>query len=306
MFNILVRIRYSLLLLALCVLTSCIVAQRPGQVTLGAASSVALDLDKPEDNLTAFVKMRASLKAGEETVYYWKGIIYSYIPGERGLPLFELEAYNVARIVPVEGGYQMLTREVALYKDLKTGEILEKWYNPFIQDTVNVVHVWNDPVNQQYLLKGRFGDWGVPWMRMGDGRIAMYSDIFLLYPSPLKREAFPENSRSDLYQASELFQFFINEADLNDASKQHVYSEVGWTRISDFLPWMRMGDRPGHLIYHCRGYKLMDGTFDALPAQVKAYVREHQPQFMHAPDTFESPNMTSWRYFLETQTDQKN
>ncbi len=269
-----------------------------------AANAQKLDLNKPEDNLKAFIKMRASLKEGEETVYYWKGLVFSFVPGERSQPLFELEAYNVAKIVKTQGGYNMLTREVALYKDIKTGEYLDKWNNPLTGETVEVVHVWNDPVNQQLLLKGRGGDWGVPWMRMGNGRIAMNSDIFLLYPSPLKKADFPANSRSDLYQAAELFQFFMNEKDLN-SKKNSIYSEVGWTRISDFLPWMRMGDRPGYLVYQCRGYKLMNGTFEALPKPMQEYVKARQPKFMHAPDVYETPNMTSWRYFKELQ-EQKN
>lgn len=263
------------------------------------AQKSKLDLNKPEDNLTAFIKMRASTKEGEETVYYWHGTVYSYIPGQRSQALFGLEAYNVARIVKVEGGYQMLTREVALYKDLQTGQILERWYNPFIQDTVDVVQVWNDPVNQQLMLKGRAGNWGVPWHRLGDGRISMNSDIFLFYPSPLKKAEFPENSRSDDYQAAELFQFFFNEADLNHRKKHSIYSEVAWTRISDFLPWMRMADRPGYLVYQCRGYKLMNGAFDALPTQMQEYVKARQPQFMRAPEAYASPNMTSWKYFYE-------
>ncbi len=57
-----------------------------------------LDLSNPADNLDAFVKMRASLDTNEVTVYYWTGRIYSYIDGERGKPLFDLEAMNIAII----------------------------------------------------------------------------------------------------------------------------------------------------------------------------------------------------------------
>jgi hypothetical protein len=258
-----------------------------------------LDLSKPADNLEAFVKMRASLNLEEETVYYWTGRIYSYVPGERSVPLFDLEAYNIARIQAIDGGYSMLTREVAIYRDIQTGEILERWYNPFINDTVQVVQVWNDPVNQSYLLKGRFGDWGVPYTSMGNGRVTMFSDIFLLYPSPLKVEVYPENSRSDMYQAAELFQFFIDEKELLDPATRNIYSEVGWTRFSDFLPWMRMGDKPGFLVYQCRGFKDPKASFDSLPKDLKDYVLKHQPQFSQAPTNFESPNMTSWKYFKE-------
>lgn len=268
---------------------------------LVTAQELAFDLERPQDNLSAFIKMRASLDPNQETVYYWTGRIYSYVPGERSVPLFDLEAYNVAKIVPVEGGYQMLTREVAIYRDLQTGEILQQWANPFTQDTVAVVHVWNDPVNQQLMLNGRFGAWGVPYDRLGNGRVCMYSDIFLLYPSPLKKADYPQNSRSDMYQAAELFQFFMNEKDLADPQQASVYSEVAWTRFSDFLPWMRMADRPGHLVYQCRGYKLMNGAFEALPTDLQAFVKANKPEFMHAPDTYTTPNMTSWRYFRQLQ-----
>jgi Protein of unknown function (DUF1838) len=264
-----------------------------------------LDLDKPEDNFTAYLKMRLSLKEGEEVVYYWTGVVYNYLPGERGQALFGLEACNVAKMVKVDSVYQMLTREVALYKDLKTGQYLDRWYNPMIKDSVDVVHVWNDPVNQTLALKSRFGPWGVPWTRLGDGRISMNSDIFLLYPSPLKKADFPENSRSDQYQAAELFQFFMNEKDLNNPKLNSCYSEVSWTRISDFLPWLRMGDRPGHLVYQCRGYKIMGGSSEKLPSVFREYVRSKHPEFLDPPEKFSAPNMTSWRYFKKLKDEKK-
>lgn len=257
-----------------------------------------LDLSKPKDNLEAFVKMRASLDTNEVTLYYWTGKIYSYIYGQRPTPLFDLEAMNIAIIKQDGSDYKMLTREAAVYRDVKTGKIIEKWFNPFINDSVDVVHVWNDPVNQTYALKSRFGDWGVPYKKMGDGRIAMYSDIFLLYPSPLPVKDFPENSRSDQYQAAELFQFFIDEKQLLNPATKNIYSEVGWTRISDFLPWMKMGDKPGYLVYQCRGYKTKGG-FETLPEDFKNYILKHKPEFAAPPTTYVTPNMTSWKYFKD-------
>lgn len=260
-----------------------------------------LDLSKPEDNLKAFVKMRASLDTNEVTLYYWTGRIYSYIEGQRAQPLFDLEAMNIAIIKKVGNDYQMLTREAAVYRDITTGKIIEKWYNPFIKDSVDVVHVWNDPVNQTYALKGRFGDWGVSYKKQGDGRMAMYSDIFLLYPSPLPVKDFPENSRSDQYQAAELFQFFMDEKQLLNPKTKNIYSEVGWTRISDFLPWMKMSNKPGYLVYQCRGHKTKGG-FETVPDDFRNYILKHKPEFAAPPSTFTTPNMTSWKYFKELKS----
>ncbi len=267
----------------------------PKNAWLTPVSTKNLDLAQPADNLEAFIKMRCSLKDGDETTYYWSGTVYSFVPGERTVPLFGLEGCNIGKTIKIEGGYQFATRETAVYRDLKTNQILSKWYNPFIKDSVEVLTCWNDPVNQQFMLKGKSGgDWGVPYSKMGNGRVAMYSDVFLLYPSPLKKAEFPENTRSDNYQAAELFQFFLDEKELN-SDQNSVYSEVGWTRISDFLPWMRMADRPGYLVYQCRGYKIINGQ--QLPDDFKTYIETNHPEFLHAPEKFSTPNMTSWKYF---------
>ena len=281
------------LLLLLTCLVACTAAPTP-------PPSLGLDLDDPADNLTAFVKMRGSLDTTETVVYWWKGLIHSYVPGERSRTLFEMEAYNIGRIRAIEGGYQLLTREVALYKDPETGDILDRWPNPWTGDTVDVIHVWNDPVNQQFMLESRFGPWGVPYTRLGGNRICINADILLLYPSPLPQAEFPAHSRSDLYQAAELFQFFTDLDDLNDPTQASAYAEVSWSRISDFLPWMTMADRPGHLIYHCRGYKL-PGGYDSLPAHIRQYVEAHQPAFTHPPDSLTGRNETSWTYFRRLQ-----
>lgn len=183
---------------------ACNSAQRATPATSQPTST--LDLSKPEDNLTAFVKVRGSTDEKEEVFFYASGIIYSFIPGERDVPLMGFEMYNVGKMKKVEGGYHLLTREVGFYKDLKTGQILEKWYNPWIKDTCEVVQVWNDPVNQRFMLQSERGTWGVPFQQVGD-RIVMYTDVFLHYPSPLKIAEFPENSASDTYEAADCFNF---------------------------------------------------------------------------------------------------
>jgi Protein of unknown function (DUF1838) len=247
-----------------------------------------LDLNKPEDNLAAFVKVRGSTNEQEEVFYYASGTIYSFIPGERDRAILGFEMYNVAKVSKIDGGYQMLTREVGFYKDLETGKIIEKWYNPWLKDSCAVIQVWNDPVNQKFMLKSKFGDWRVPFTE-NEGRATLFSDIFLHYP---------ENSASDTYEASELFQFFFSKTDLNNPALTSVPTDISWTRVSPFLPWMRMGQRPGNLVYQCRGYNISGpNAWQKIPRSMRDYVMKHHPEFAHAPDTFVSPNETSWTYF---------
>ncbi len=260
--------------------------------------SLDLDLDDPKDNLLAFVKVRGSLDPEDEVIFYANGKIYGFVEGERDKPLMGYEMYNIARNVKVdEYDYQLLTNEVLLYTDLVTGEVLEKFENPYTKEVVDVVHVWNSPVNQEQKLQGKYGPWGVNHNTYGDDMICMNADIFLAYPSPLTVEAYPDNAQSDLYEATELFQFFFSEKDINNPELNSVPSTISWTRIGPWLPWMRMGQRQGNLVYQGAGYKLMEEDYDLMPKVLTEYVMSHKPEYRHAPLTMTKPNETSWTYF---------
>lgn len=252
-----------------------------------------LDLKTPADNLQAFIKTRGSLD-GSDVVYWWTGSIHSLVPGERGRELFQFEGFNVGRTVKTEGGWLFLSREAAFYKSPETGEILSRWTN-FDNKEVEVLHVWNDPVNSKWLLSSKSGDFGVPFDDVGD-EVYFRVEVFLKYPSPLPRSRFPRYSQADDYQAAELFQFFTRRRDLEDDSLATVPARLSWTRIGPFLPWMEMGDRPGQLVYHTYGKKL-PGGYSELPPRIRAEVEAKRPEYKTAPTEYKEPNQTTWRAF---------
>lgn len=265
----------------------------PRRPVVVAPTPRALDLDRPEDALRAFVKMRGSL-GDEDVVFHFRGSVYSNVPGERGKRLFLIEGYNVA-CTPREGdGYLLLTREMAVYRDPETHVILDRFVVPWTGRDVEVVSVWNDPVSHRLALSGQSGPFRASWSAEGD-EIVFDSDVFLLYPSPLPRAQFPESSASDMYQGAELFQFWVRRDDLESAAPS-APARLAWTRLGPFLPWMALGDRPGGLVYRAHGRKL-PGGFAELPADLRARVAERGPQFAHAPRTLSPPNETSFTYF---------
>jgi hypothetical protein len=259
-----------------------------------------LDLAKSEDLLTAYVKVRGSLDPKEETVVYDEGVIYAVLPNQPIKPLFKFQMYNIGRFEKTDSGYQLITREMLAYQDLTTGQILNKWYNPYTKDSVEVLHVWNDPVNSRNEARG----FSIPYTRLANDRLCFYIDVPLFYPSPLKKADWPQNSRSDMYQAAELFQFFVSEKDVQNKKLKSVPFDIAWNRFSDFLPWMRMGDSPGHMMYSSRGSKLKGGWND-LPQNIKDFVLKTAPEYQHAPDKYTAPNMTSWKYFKKVMEERK-
>jgi len=168
--------------------------------------------------------------------------------------------------------------------DKETGEVLEHFDNPYTEEKVKVLHVWNDPVNQTFQLEGKYGKWGIDHNKYGKDMICMNADILLAYPSKLTVEDYPKNSQSDLYEAGELFQFFVSEKELNDPSLQSTNATISWTRIGPWLPWMNMGQKPGRMLYQGAGYKISEKNYDELPAVLREYVLANNHE-------------TSWTYF---------
>lgn len=256
-----------------------------------------VDLGKASDYLNAFMRVRGDADGGV-TLYHWTGSVYSMIPGEKRTELFGFEGFNIAKTVPGEAGFTLLTREAAFFKDYRSGEILETWRNPLTNTEVPVLHIWNDPVNQDM----NFGEDMLPYVRqilpstdLGD-ELVFNLEIFPFYPSPLPRKEYGEFSQSDTYQAAEFFQFFSRKSDLLNPALTTVPVTITWNRISPWMPFMRMGDRAGSLVFVCRGKKL-DGGFEALPKHIKDYVMKNKPEYANPPEAWSEPNETSWTYF---------
>ena len=65
---------------------------------------------------------------------------------------------------------------------------------------------------------------------------------------------------------------------------------------------MQMGDRPGKLIYHVRGYKVQKGLEALPPKLIEWTIDVAGPKFLTAPESVPrgyQPNATTWRVFKE-------
>ncbi len=189
-----------------------------------------------------------------------------------------------------QDGYTLLTREMAVYKDPETGEILKTYHNPFHGRDVEVVPVWNDPVNSRFPSQ-----FDPPREQLG-AQTCFFADVLLHYPSPLPDSEYPLHSGSQNYQGAELFQFFADRDQLEDEQTDSVDCALSWTRLGPWLPWMEMGDHSGQLLYQARGHKLEAGI-DQLPPELLSLVEQEHPEFLVAPESFRRPNETSWTYF---------
>ncbi len=201
-----------------------------------------------------WVKARASLNSSQSTFLVWTGKIYAFVPEGETICLFSMVGVNVSRCLPTEEeSWHFTSRELTYYLDPKTGENLKQWTNPWTQELVTVMHVANNPV--QDCFKGTF-----PAQVDGDNTTFVF-DLFSTYPNPLATDPkFAPYSPNPIYQSGELFKITVPTQDLLDPQMQSVSKlQLCWDRIGPWVPWMKMGNLPGHLIYSAYGSKV-DGV----------------------------------------------
>jgi hypothetical protein len=261
-----------------------------------------LDLNTPEGALKANRKIQASLKDGENCWYYWEGNVFSRVPGEKDRLLFTYIAMNVRNtktvIDSVKGyGYRQVSKENLLYMDPKTKQVLKTWQNPFTGKEVEVLHIANDPVNQQPIFAktpGREYKFGA---RVNDGYFFQLFEVPLFYSNPLAGEF--QDQVGGAYQAIEIFNFAGPTKELVRQNKDRADDViVAWSRVSKWLPWMEMGDKAGQLIFSGLGKKV--DSYDKLPETLKSEIKTN-PNFAGyevAPPLDDTrPNETSWTYY---------
>jgi hypothetical protein len=264
-----------------------------------AQGGAAFDLSKPEGVLAAQRRLWCTEADGEPVYWTFTGEAFSRRQGEKDQLLFKVYGYNVRTCGKINdpqkgAGFRSVSRELLIYADPKTGKPLSKWANPWSGETVDVLHVANDPVSGDFFLKGRDGQ-PIKWtaQTLGDQWLQT-STIPLFYPNPLGGEYQPEVGGT--YHATEMFNFMGDLKSLTEPGFKTAGVNVGWVRISDWLPWMKMGGREGMIYFHTAGRKMM--SFDDMPQAIKEEVATYYPLYRNPPPPDDRrPNVTSWSYF---------
>ena len=262
-------------------------------LTSPALLAQSIDLNTGDGALQAFRKIQCSLTDGEPRTFWWHGRAYARVPGEKDTLLFRVEGMNIRQCVTVEDpergtGFKLVSREILLYQDPKTGEVLRTWTNPWTGEEVEVLHVANDPVNSGPFFAP------FPWTgTINEGRWWSTATIPLFYTNPLGGDY--QEYIGGIYHATEMFNFMGDVESLVHSTRP-AEVQVGWVRMSSWLPWMRMGGRLGVIYMHTAGKKLDD--YDSMTEVMKTEIAQNYPEYAEPPPgDDERENETSWTYF---------
>lgn len=256
-----------------------------------------IDPTTPDGFVQVSRKVQCSLNDAEPQIYTFQGSAYSRVPGERDKHVFNLDGMNVRQCVTIKDekrgtGYKLVSREIMLYTDPKTGEVMRKFENPWTGASNDVVQVANDPVNFPAMY-GRTAE-GAPAaypIKEINGTWFMPSVIPLFYNNPLAGDY--QKYVGGNYHATEIFDFMGDMEELLDPKKPVAYANVAWVRIAQWLPWMEMGSRTGLLYLNAVGKKIKN--FNQLTEVMKAEIKANYPTYVAPPPVDDArPNETSW------------
>ena len=257
-------------------MTATLLAAMPaGKLCAAIPRHKGLDLSNSTDRHTAIVKMRGTF--GTEMVMgYVAGRYYGYSEG-RMTPLFGLLAgtFTQHRLL-ANGDVQGVTFELAYFTDWDTGELLERWKNPYTHRTVDVPRFRTEPGRFTISREGRIVTETVP---AGGTHV----DLFL-EPVVVGNDVWiTEANQTQVPTADPARPFFYNElvtmhalqSDLDNASLKSVPTAMNFQSEVSWRPWQQMGDTPGHLVGNAAGRKLT--RIDDFPERYIPWSRKYHP-----------------------------
>jgi len=273
-------------------------------ISITSLAGTPIDLNTPEGNTAAMRKILCDVEDNKVSYYQWKGTAYSRRMGEKDRTLFNVEGMSARQCGTVDGGkkgktYKLVTREILLYTDPKTGKPLDKWDNPFTGETLDVIHVTNDPVNQGPSFPNDENGKLLPWKAKFGGEVRekiwwMKFDVPLFYHNDLA--GYYQRQIGGVYHATEMFDFVGDTESL--VSGDFANTHVDWVRVADWLPWMMMAGREGTIYIHAAGEKI--ATFEELSPIMKEYINKNAPKYKTAPPVTDTrKNETSWSTYKD-------
>jgi len=276
-----------------------------------------LDLATGEGNKYAYARLNGDLNEAKQKYGWFKGYVMAIRPNKPILDVVGFAGFGVSRLEQqADGSFAKILREVGFYTDLRSGEILEEFKNPMTNEWVDVVHIANDPFN--YVIEDyfpappKFGDLNqeeppripfiLPWQQRGN-RLDMEIHINLFYPNALNPKKWVKESSGPMVQVSEAFAYHIDANHMQDSTMTTLPYNGTWNRVTPWLPWLHMGQTPGHMLYSA-----FMGSGEDLEQvhsrQLLDYVEKNYNKYFTAPETYDpkTPSLSSLElYSLEQE-----
>ena len=264
---------------------------------------VALDLTCARDNLYAFGKLWGYY-GNAPVIGVFHGTIFGLVGTQKVVPLFGYVGTGVTKMRVLDNGdLQMRGKETNFITDLQTGKVLDNWYNPYTNETVQPYHFVHDEIGAilgQTMERMTVGDsqeaaslpneatathmgeqdsypFVMPWQVYGD-EVLLEWDYMHAYTNPVTPALYPHASSGDKVNPSEHFTLYTSLKELEDRSLDTVLYRGSFCRVAPWFPWMRMGQSgiDGYVLGRFFSRKV--SSKEQLPPALREHIENHHPE----------------------------
>jgi len=244
---------------------------------LAAMPSRYLDLNNPEDALTAMIKMRGSLEA-VDCPHWYEGTIYGVLPGRAPIAMVDFEGSEIDYYErQPDGSYRAYGATVSFFKDTNTGKFIDTFENP-ITGKINKVEPNSISVKAHYIYSiygmkrsdddTPFGDVPIIQKKLKWSESGEHTWLTM-------RRSYPPSVPFGEHQIIQ-----GPTAQLYDPDIPSVATTGSPTYMSPWLKWMDMKGHEGHTIWAGPAHKLK--SIEEYPRHMLDKMEKYFPQKLTA------------------------
>ena len=236
-----------------------------------------LDLHDPVDNLTAMVKMRASLEA-EDCPNWYFGTIYAVMPGKAPFPMVDFEGSEIDYFQKQpDGSYYAYAATVSLFRDTRTRKRLHVFDNP-ITGKRNEVKANSISVKAHYI-------YSVDGARRSDDKRTLNE-----LPELMELTKWTESGEHVWLNMNRPYPEGVpmgedqtmrgSLRELHNPDQPKVYTTANPTYVAPWLSWMDMQGHPGHTVWAGPARKL--DSVKQYPRELLDFMESNYPEKLTA------------------------
>lgn len=244
------------------------------------------DLTSEADRFRTFMMMRGAFDEG--LITSWVSARYYGVVDDRLDPLFAVVSAVFSRWRQVNDGCEAVTFELAWFVDPLTGKALDSWINPYT-GKVNKVPTGGLPPSKFHVSKELSFRLAreIPGLQMAHEVLPLEvrGDDVWLTERVRTSLAIPGVPKPFRYSESNILH--ARRRDLAHKGATRVTSDVSFTNVCSWRPWMDMGDRPGHLT--AIGIGRQNAAADSLPPAWLAATAARRPDVLKDPAALLQP-----------------
>jgi hypothetical protein len=181
-----------------------------------------------------------------------------------------------------DGGYDVASYEIPYFTDLESGAALDKWANPYTGEIVDVPQTAMPPAKLVITpdLRIEFAK-PAPGVTSDSRVVATQVAAPDVWMTEQTRVSAVIPGAPKPFRYGEIVTLHAQFAAFADPSTPRIQCQTAYTSVVSWRPWLKMADRPGHLLGNGAGR--YGATLDQLPANWHAAVLKRRPDVLKDP-----------------------